>query len=467
MNTNTVTMLSIDAIRPNSANPRREIGDVSELALSIAAQGIQQALVVTPTTTQGQYTLVIGHRRLAAAKEAGLTTVPCMVKDMDEKTQAEVMLVENIHRDQLTALDEARGYAHLLDLGEDADQMAAATGRSRSTVQRRLKISTIDDDKQRALPPQLSFEELEQIADFSEDEDLQDKLIEAAGTNNWGMALHQAQTKRTVDKWLEQAQEAIKKAGLPIVPLAPSQSWSDPEGWRTVARFTPDDNPDPQQAIATWLKEAKDTKPTAAGVLDKGGQWRIKVTMLEPYTQQDKECEQQENEEDMARWEAKEEAELAPAKQLAAASYDLRLAYSQHLMSLKRPGKDQAKALAMLVIIQISPRQWIDRALARAAWQTITQKPEAELPLNPDLSDESRYTQTAFALCHSFIETQIDHRTWRNQKDIDTLLKPFYQALEASGYSISDEEQAGLDGQLIPQLDDEEYDDEEEDTTKQ
>lgn len=95
MNTNTVTMLPIDAIRPNAANPRREIGDVSELALSIAAQGIQQALVVTPTTTQGQYTLVIGHRRLAAAKEAGLTTVPCMVKDMDEKTQAEVMLPES------------------------------------------------------------------------------------------------------------------------------------------------------------------------------------------------------------------------------------------------------------------------------------------------------------------------------------------------------------------------------------
>lgn len=76
--TTTVTMLPIDAIRPNDANPRSEIGDVSELAMSIASQGIQQALVVTPANQEGRHTLVIGHRRLAAAEQAGLATVPCI-----------------------------------------------------------------------------------------------------------------------------------------------------------------------------------------------------------------------------------------------------------------------------------------------------------------------------------------------------------------------------------------------------
>ena len=462
--TTTVTMLPIDAIRPNDANPRSEIGDVSELAMSIASQGIQQALVVTPANQEGRHTLVIGHRRLAAAEQAGLATVPCIITDMDEQTQAEVMLVENIHRDQLTALDEARGYAHLLDLGEDVDQMAKATGRSRSTVQRRLKISSIDDEKILALPSQLSFEELETIADFRDDEGLQDQLIKAAGTNNWNMTLHQVQAKRSLDKWIEQAQEAIKQAGLPIVPLTPSQSWSDPEGWRTIARFSPDTDPDPKQALDTWLEEWEGDKPTAAGLLDRGGQWRVKITLLEPYTQQDQEDERRQREDDLARWQAEQEAEIAPAKQLDTASHDLRLAYTQRLMSLKRPAKNQSQALSMLVIAQASQRTWwVSRDQVRDTWRAIVQDQEAELAQKADL-DESRRTQTAFALCHAIKETQINHETWRSQDDIDGLLKPLYRALQTAGYAISDEEQSGLDGDLVPRPEEEDNEGNEDET---
>jgi ParB family chromosome partitioning protein len=83
MNTQTLQDISIESIDPNPANPRQDIGDVSELAASIAEQGVQQNLVVVPSG-ENRYTVVIGHRRLAAARQAGLTTLPCAIREWDE-----------------------------------------------------------------------------------------------------------------------------------------------------------------------------------------------------------------------------------------------------------------------------------------------------------------------------------------------------------------------------------------------
>lgn len=82
-------------------NPRKNIGDVTELAESIKARGILQNLTVVPADGD-KYTIIIGHRRFAAAKQAGLTEVPCAVVDMDYKTQLSTMLLENMQRSDLT-----------------------------------------------------------------------------------------------------------------------------------------------------------------------------------------------------------------------------------------------------------------------------------------------------------------------------------------------------------------------------
>lgn len=113
-----VVMLPIDTVVPNPANPRKDVGDVTELAESIKAQGIRQNLLVVPMPA-GMYMLVIGHRRHAAAKLAGLTEVPCVIAELSEREQHELMLVENIQRSDLTPLEEADGFQGLLDLGED------------------------------------------------------------------------------------------------------------------------------------------------------------------------------------------------------------------------------------------------------------------------------------------------------------------------------------------------------------
>jgi ParB family chromosome partitioning protein len=88
--TNVLTQIKTADIYPHKDNPREDIGDIAELAGSIKANGVLQNLTVVPMT-DGKYTVVIGHRRLAAAKLAGLETVPCIVSDMDEIQQIRTM----------------------------------------------------------------------------------------------------------------------------------------------------------------------------------------------------------------------------------------------------------------------------------------------------------------------------------------------------------------------------------------
>lgn len=101
-----ITNIDVTKLKEHPDNPRKNIGDVTELAESIKARGILQNLTVVPAEN-GMYTVIIGHRRLAAAKQAGLTEVPCAVVDMDYKTQLSTMLLENMQRSDLTVYEQA------------------------------------------------------------------------------------------------------------------------------------------------------------------------------------------------------------------------------------------------------------------------------------------------------------------------------------------------------------------------
>lgn len=82
-----ITNIETSKIFPHPDNPRKNLGDLTELADSIKANGIFQNLTVIPGEEKGTFVVIIGHRRLAAAKLAGLETVPCAIADMDRKTQ--------------------------------------------------------------------------------------------------------------------------------------------------------------------------------------------------------------------------------------------------------------------------------------------------------------------------------------------------------------------------------------------
>ena len=145
--------INVNKIHPHPHNPRRDLGDLIELAESIKAKGILQNLTLVPyidatgALVEGEYTSVIGHRRHAAAKLAGLAEVPCVISDMSEKEQIATMLLENIQRNDLTIYEQAQGFQMMLDLGETVNGIADQTGFSESTVRRRVKLLELDPDK--------------------------------------------------------------------------------------------------------------------------------------------------------------------------------------------------------------------------------------------------------------------------------------------------------------------------------
>jgi ParB family transcriptional regulator, chromosome partitioning protein len=140
--------LPVDAIHPNARQPRRrfepEAG--SGLARSIQAQGLLQPVVVRPRS-EGGYELIAGERRWRAAKEGGIKEVPALVREADDSESLLLSLVENVAREQLSAVEEARAYAILLDeFGLPVGEIATRVGRSSSAVSNRLRLLELPDE---------------------------------------------------------------------------------------------------------------------------------------------------------------------------------------------------------------------------------------------------------------------------------------------------------------------------------
>lgn len=121
-----IVNIGLEHIHPHPDNPRKDLGDLTELAESIKKNGILQNLTVIPKEGEpGEYIAIIGHRRSAAAKLAGITEAPCrIVEGMTHKEQVATMLEENMQRGDLTIWEQAQGFQMMLDLGETEDTIA-------------------------------------------------------------------------------------------------------------------------------------------------------------------------------------------------------------------------------------------------------------------------------------------------------------------------------------------------------
>jgi ParB family chromosome partitioning protein len=143
-----LAQLPVDAIHPNPRQPRRRFDHeaTSGLAESIRSQGVVQPVLVRPRD-EGGWELIAGERRWRAAREAGITTVPAVVRQADDRDSLVLALVENVAREQLSPVEEARAYAALVDefalsLGDVADRV----GRSKPSVSNRLRLLELPDD---------------------------------------------------------------------------------------------------------------------------------------------------------------------------------------------------------------------------------------------------------------------------------------------------------------------------------
>ncbi len=204
-------------IKPHPDNPRKNLGDLTELADSIKANGILQNLTVVPTpipnTTPQQftYTVVIGHRRLAAAMLAGLDKVPCVVTEMTTHEQLRTMLMENMQRSDLTTYEQAQGFQLMLDMGETMENLSRESGFSVSTIRRRVKLLELDQDKFRKAEARgatlMDYMELDKI----EDPARKNAVLDTIGTPNFRNKLQSAIDEEKCIKRLDEWEAEIAK----------------------------------------------------------------------------------------------------------------------------------------------------------------------------------------------------------------------------------------------------------------
>lgn len=172
-----ITNIACRRLHPHPDNPRKELGDLTELAASIKENGIFQNLTVIPghylnsreyiakcvdeggdaaaaaaawtpkaVWSSEDYTIIIGHRRAEAAQQAGLYELPCAIVEMDEREQMQTMMIENMQRSDLTVYEQAQGFQMMMDFGQTVEQISDKSGFSQSTIRRRIKLLELNHD---------------------------------------------------------------------------------------------------------------------------------------------------------------------------------------------------------------------------------------------------------------------------------------------------------------------------------
>ncbi|RWM16137.1 MAG: ParB/RepB/Spo0J family partition protein [Mesorhizobium sp.] len=139
----------IEFLSPNPKNPRRHFGDadLTDLAQSIREHGVVQPVVARPSPTQlGRYEIIAGERRWRAAQRAGLTEIPIIVRDVNDRTALELAIIENVQRTDLNPVEEAMGYQQLIDdHGYTQADLGQVIGKSRSHVANTLRLLKLPD----------------------------------------------------------------------------------------------------------------------------------------------------------------------------------------------------------------------------------------------------------------------------------------------------------------------------------
>ena len=243
---NQIKLINTSLIDPHPDNPRKNIGDVTDLAASIKANGLLSPLSVIPNGSR--YRVIAGHRRLQACKQAGTGAIPCFVLQLDPLQQLEAMITENCQREQLTVLEEADAIQGMLDLGATAASVAHRLGRSSDYVRDRSKAASIPAEIRRTRSDfdQLTIGQLIAISRYDGQPDRQERLARAAGTSNFDYILHDIEREDHDRRWLESVAALLgdETTGLNLIP-EPEKPFNDPEwrydGWVGAASGTPEE----------------------------------------------------------------------------------------------------------------------------------------------------------------------------------------------------------------------------------
>lgn len=206
-----VMMLQLDDIEPNPFQPRKTFDEeaLNELAVSIKNQGVFQPILVRKAIIG--YEIISGERRFRAARIAGLETIPAIIYDYDDNQMMEVGIIENIQREDLNVIEEARSYQMLIDnLGFTQNQISERVGKSRSYIANMLRILSLDQKViDLVASGQLTMGHVKVLVGIEN----QERVLEIANT-----AVKSGLTVRQV----EELAQVEKKADAPKQPTAGS-----------------------------------------------------------------------------------------------------------------------------------------------------------------------------------------------------------------------------------------------------
>ncbi len=456
--TNQIKLINTSLIDPHPDNPRKNIGDVTDLANSIKANGLLSPLSVVPNGER--FRVIAGHRRLAACKQAGTGAVPCFVLDLDPLQQLEAMVTENCQREQLTVLEESDAIQGMLDLGATTASVAHQLGRSSDYVRDRAKAASIDNEVRATRDDfsQLTIGQLVAIARYDGRPDLQKKLAQAAGTSNFDYTLSRIERDENDRQWIESVAALLGEPdnGINLIP-DPEKPYSDPE-WRYAGCMFPSTGT-PEETI----EKIREQNPAAVSIHTVSQQVYL-------WTRRDKTADA-EKEARRAAEQAERDARRHALEEYAAASADKRMAWLHgHLHGIKRDKLVETTArLGLLQIIDPDPQgytqalsTWNDKCGVEQFTTISGIEPERALAELRYHLDEPDWAVWAVQILAARIEWFIDPTDWTTVNDTSRRIPGYYQILQDLGYTPTDDETSHLD-QLIAAISEADSDENEED----
>lgn len=210
--------IPIDLLKPHPKNPRQELRGLAELEASIREKGVLQNLTVVRNKGalgewSGTFTVVIGHRRLAVAKEAGLIELPCVIAELTEEEQLTMMAAENMQRNDLQPHEQAYSFQTMLDIGMNVEKIAVKTGVSERTVYRRLKLTEFDKKTlAEAGAKAITFDELDKIGKIR-DVKRKNDVLALYGTKDYDWEYQKAMKAQQDLELAEEWRKVLNEAG--------------------------------------------------------------------------------------------------------------------------------------------------------------------------------------------------------------------------------------------------------------
>ena len=204
-----VMQIPVEMIIPNPAQPRKIFteDELEELTNSIREYGVLQPLLVKKGEGK-RFILIAGERRLRASKLAGLHRVPVIIKDLDEPEAALVSLVENVQREELNFLEEARAYKKLMeDFNLTQGELAKRVSKQQSTISNKIRILTLPEELQQTLMSNKLTERHARALLKLSDENDRKKILKRVIDNN----LNVKQTEKLIDDLLDGKEKAYRK----------------------------------------------------------------------------------------------------------------------------------------------------------------------------------------------------------------------------------------------------------------